>query len=97
MPLWPKRAEGVARQTLAVDPEGDLALADHVPVDDRDVILSVAVVPERDDPELAELGGELGDRDDPDAHPRVSVAPTFMVSIPVDEVGERVVGHDFLQ
>lgn len=52
-----ERAEGVAGETLRVQAREDVALPEDVAVDQRDVLLAVAVVPERDDAEPAEPGG----------------------------------------
>ncbi len=55
-----QRAQGVTGEALAVHPHGHVLLAEGVALDDGDVVLAVAVVPEADDVEGAEDGGQVG-------------------------------------
>ena len=59
-----QRAEGVAGEAFAVHPDGHVLLAEGVALDDGHVVLAITVVPEADDVEGAELGGQIGDGGD---------------------------------
>ena len=56
-----ERADGIAGQAFRVQSRRDMALAGHVAAHDRDVLLVVDVVPEGDDPKMAESCGQFGD------------------------------------
>ena len=67
---------------------------DHVAVHDGDVLLGVAVVPERDDAEIAEPRRQLGDADDLHADLAGPESLALVVPVPLDqELKRHSVGH----
>ena len=81
-----QRAEGVAGEALAVQADGHVLLAEGVALDDGHVVLAIAVVPEADDVEVPELGGQVRDRGDPDADVVAPHAVAFVVGGGGDEL-----------
>ncbi len=79
-------AQGVAGEALAVQPDGHVLLPEGIALDDGHVVLAIAVVPEADDVEVPELGGQVRDSGDPDADVVASDAVTFVTGRGGDEL-----------
>src|SRR5438477_5404665 len=79
-------ARHVAGQALGVEPGGDVVVANDVAVDQRDVLLAVPVVPERDDPEAPEAGRKIRHRLDAHADFRRAEARAVMVLVALDQL-----------
>ena len=72
-----------------MEPGGHVVPVHDVAMDERDVILSVAVVPERHDPEMAETARQVRDRLDAHADAMRAEAFAVVVPVPLDQVVER--------
>jgi len=83
-----KRTDHVAGQTLGVKPRGHVLRAHHVAVDQRHVLLPVAVIPECHDPESSKTARQVGDGVHLDAHVVHAVALTIMVLVALDQIFE---------
>ena len=85
-----QRAQCVTGKALAVDADGHVVLTEGIALDDGHVVLAVAVVPEADDMEGPEDGGQVRHGGDPDADVVSPQAITFVVGSRGDElvVGE---------
>ena len=81
-----QRAQRVTGEALAVEADRHVLLAEGVALDDGHVVLAVAVVPEADDVEEAELGGQVGDGGDPDADVVAPDAVAFVAGCGGDEL-----------
>ena len=72
-----------------MEPRRHVLGAHHVAVHHGDVLLAVAVVPERDDPKPAEPGRQVGDRDHPHADLVDAEAVALVVLVALDQLFER--------
>src|SRR6202171_3132948 len=80
----------VPGQALGVQPRGNIVGAHDVSVHHGDVLLAIAVVPERDDPESPEPARQLGHRLDSYANPRPPAeAAAIVVLVAFDQIAER--------
>jgi hypothetical protein len=68
--ITPERPEGISGQTLRVQPDWDVLLLKNIPVDERSVLLTVEIVPERHHLKFAEHVREFSDGHDLDTYLR---------------------------
>jgi hypothetical protein len=81
-----QRSERVSREAFRMEPRRHVARAHDVAMDQRDVLLPIAIVPERDDPETAETGRQIGDRIHLDADVVRAETRAIVVLVPLDQI-----------
>ncbi len=93
-----QRADHVARQALGVQTHGHILGAEDLALDDGNVFLLVAVIPEGHDVEIAEARGQFGNGLDADADLILAHAFAFVTAVLVQQQLDlfvRECGHVF--
>ena len=81
-----QRTNGITRETFGVQAHRDFGTPGNVTVHEGGVFLAVPVVPECDNLELAEAGGQLGDRGDADADLVLAHTGAVVITVLVQEL-----------